>query len=60
MERRLEEMNRKLEEALAMRQEAEAKQVLAEKALQECIANGGSPNKVWTYLLFNVDRTNEI
>ncbi|XP_054279707.1 protein diaphanous isoform X2 [Macrosteles quadrilineatus] len=44
-ERRLEEMERKLEEALLMRQEAEAKQVLAEKALQDYMAGGGDMGK---------------
>lgn len=52
-ERRLEEMQRKLEEALAMRQEAEAKQVLAEKALQDYIATGGVQGKVPNLFICN-------
>lgn len=39
-------MERKLEEALLMRQEAEAKQVLAEKALQDYMSGGGDMGKV--------------
>lgn len=46
-------MQRKLEEALAMRQEAEAKQVLAEKALQDYIATGGVQGKVPTFFICN-------
>lgn len=46
-------MQRKLEEALAMRQEAEAKQVLAEKALQDYIATGGVQGKVPNFFICN-------